>query len=209
MLPVPNPTQHQKTKNSMNLPAIKSLLPESIFNRLPEVIKRYEINTPKRLAHFISQCGHESGGFKVFTENLNYSAEGLLKTFPKYFNAETAAASARKPERIANRVYANRMSNGNEESGDGWKFRGRGCIQLTGRANYTAYDQAVPENVLENPDLVAGALALDSAGWFWKTNGLNKIADAGDVTAVTKRVNGGTHGLADRQSRYSALIALL
>jgi putative chitinase len=145
----------------------------------------------------------------VFTENLNYSAEGLLKTFPKYFNAETAAASARKPERIANRVYANRMSNGNEESGDGWKFRGRGCIQLTGRANYTAYDQAVPENVLENPDLVAGALALDSAGWFWKTNGLNKIADAGDVTAVTKRVNGGTHGLADRQSRYSALIALL
>jgi putative chitinase len=193
----------------MNLPAIKSLLPESIFNRLPEVIKRYEINTPKRLAHFISQCGHESGGFKVFTENLNYSAEGLLKTFPKYFNAETAAASARKPERIANRVYANRMSNGNEESGDGWKFRGRGCIQLTGRANYTAYDQAVPENVLENPDLVAGALALDSAGWFWKTNGLNKIADAGDVTAVTKRVNGGTHGLADRQSRYSALIALL
>jgi putative chitinase len=193
----------------MNLPAIKSLLPESIFNRLPEVIKRYEINTPKRLAHFLSQCGHESGGFKVFTENLNYSAEGLLKTFPKYFNAETAAASARKPERIANRVYANRMSNGNEESGDGWKFRGRGCIQLTGRANYTAYDQAVPENVLENPDLVAGALALDSAGWFWKTNGLNKIADAGDVTAVTKRVNGGTHGLADRQSRYSALIALL
>lgn len=209
MLPVPNPTQHQKTKNSMNLPAIKSLLPESIFNRLPEVIKRYEINTPKRLAHFISQCGHESGGFKVFTENLNYSAEGLLKTFPKYFNAETAAASARKPERIANKVYANRMSNGNEESGDGWKFRGRGCIQLTGRANYTAYDQAVPENVLENPDLVAGALALDSAGWFWKTNGLNKIADAGDVTAVTKRVNGGTHGLTDRQSRYSALIALL
>jgi putative chitinase len=209
MLPVPNPTQHQKTKNSMNLPAIKSLLPESIFNRLPEVIKRYEINTPKRLAHFISQCGHESGGFKVFTENLNYSAEGLLKTFPKYFNAETAAAYARKPERIANKVYANRMSNGNEESGDGWKFRGRGCIQLTGRANYTAYDQAVPENVLENPDLVAGALALDSAGWFWKTNGLNKIADAGDVTAVTKRVNGGTHGLADRQSRYSALIALL
>jgi putative chitinase len=209
MLPVPNPTQHQKTKNSMNLPAIKSLLPESIFNRLPEVIKRYEINTPKRLAHFLSQCGHESGGFKVFTENLNYSAEGLLKTFPKYFNAETAAASARKPERIANKVYANRMSNGNEESGDGWKFRGRGCIQLTGRANYTAYDQAVPENVLENPDLVAGALALDSAGWFWKTNGLNKIADAGDVTAVTKRVNGGTHGLADRQSRYSALIALL
>jgi putative chitinase len=101
------------------------------------------------------------------------------------------------------------MSNGNEESGDGWRFRGRGCIQLTGRANYTAYDQAVPENVLENVDLVAGAMALDSAGWFWKTNGLNRIADAGDVTAVTKRVNGGTHGLADRQSRYNALIKLL
>jgi putative chitinase len=190
----------------MNLQAIKPLLPESIFNRLPEVISRYQINTPKRLAHFLSQCGHESGGFKAFSENLNYSAEGLLKTFPKYFNAETAAAYARKPERIANRVYANRMSNGNEESGDGWKFRGRGCIQLTGRANYTAYDQAVPENVLVNPDLVAGAMALDSAGWFWRTNGLNQIADTGDVTAVTKRVNGGTHGLADRQSRYDALI---
>jgi putative chitinase len=190
----------------MDLQAIKPLLPESIFNRLPEVISRYQINTPKRLAHFLSQCGHESGGFKAFSENLNYSAEGLLKTFPKYFNAETAAAYARKPERIANRVYANRMSNGNEESGDGWKFRGRGCIQLTGRANYTAYDQAVPENVLVNPDLVAGAMALDSAGWFWRTNGLNQIADTGDVTAVTKRVNGGTHGLADRQSRYDALI---
>jgi putative chitinase len=193
----------------MNLPAIKPLLPESIFNRLPEVMKRYEINTPKRLAHFLSQCGHESGGFRVFSENLNYSTEGLLKTFSKYFDAKTAAEYARKPERIANRVYASRMANGNEASGDGWRFRGRGLIQLTGRANYTAYDKAVSENVLENPDLVAGALALDSAGWFWHTNGLNKIADAGDVTAVTKRVNGGTHGLADRQSRYNAIIQLI
>ena len=172
-------------------------------------MKRYEINTPKRLAHFLSQCGHESGGFRVFSENLNYSTEGLLKTFSKYFDAKTAAEYARKPERIANRVYASRMANGNEASGDGWRFRGRGLIQLTGRANYTAYDKAVSENVLENPDLVAGALALDSAGWFWHTNGLNKIADAGDVTAVTKRVNGGTHGLADRQSRYNAIIQLI
>jgi putative chitinase len=193
----------------MDIQPIKTLLPESIFNRLPEVMKRYEINTPKRLAHFLSQCGHESGGFKVFSENLNYSAEGLVKIFGKYFKAETAAAYARKPERIANKVYANRMANGNEESGDGWKFRGRGLIQLTGRANYTAYDKAVPENVLENPDLVAGVLALDSAGWFWNTNGLNKISDAGDVTAVTKRVNGGTHGLVDRQKRYDAFIQLL
>jgi putative chitinase len=193
----------------MDIQPIKPLLPESIFNRLPEVMKRYEINTPKRLAHFLSQCGHESGGFKLFSENLNYSAEGLVKIFGKYFNAETAPAYARKPERIANKVYANRMANGNEESGDGWKFKGRGLIQLTGRANYTAYDKAVPESVLENPDLVAGVLALDSAGWFWNTNGLNKIADAGDVTAVTKRVNGGTHGLADRQSRYDAFIKLL
>ena len=193
----------------MDIQPIKPLLPESIFNRLPEVMKRYEINTPKRLAHFLSQCGHESGGFKLFSENLNYSAEGLVKIFGKYFNAETAPAYARKPERIANKVYANRMANGNEESGDGWKFRGRGLIQLTGCANYTAYDKAVPESVLENPDLVAGVLALDSAGWFWNTNGLNKISDAGDVTAVTKRVNGGTHGLADRQSRYDAFIKLL
>jgi putative chitinase len=193
----------------MDIQPIKTLLPESIFNRLPEVMKRYEINTPKRLAHFLSQCGHESGGFKVFSENLNYSAEGLVKIFGKYFKPETAPAYARKPERIANKVYANRMANGNEESGDGWKFKGRGLIQLTGRANYTAYDKAVTENVLDNPDLVAGVLALDSAGWFWNTNGLNKIADAGDVTAVTKRVNGGTHGLADRQSRYDAFIKLL
>jgi putative chitinase len=193
----------------MDIQPIKPLLPESIFNRLPEVIKRYEINTPKRLAHFISQCGHESGGFKVFSENLNYSAEGLLKTFPKYFNAETAAAYARKPERIANRVYGNRMGNGDEASGDGWKYRGRGCIQLTGKSNYSLYNNAVPENVVASPDLVSGSLALDSAGWFWDKNKLNALSDTGTVEQITRRVNGGQHGLTDRKNRYNQIILML
>lgn len=193
----------------MNLNAIRSLLPDVIFGQLDEVIAKYQINTPKRMAHFLAQCGHESGGFRTFVENLNYSADGLLKTFPKYFTKELATAYARKPELIANRVYASRMGNGDEKSGDGWKYRGRGAIQLTGKNNYTAFDKDVSDNILANPDLVASRYALESAGWFWNTNGLNRIADNGDVTAVTRRVNGGTHGLADRQKRFDQLIKLL
>ena len=155
-------------------------------------------------AHFFGQCAHESGNFKVFSENLNYSDKGLNGIFKKYFpTIASTAGYARKPEKIANKVYANRMGNGPEASGDGWKFRGRGPIQLTGKDNYTAFAAAVQRpDVLKNPDLVAGELAFESALWFFRKNGLLAIADKGVtdalITQITKRVNGGTHGLDDR-----------
>lgn len=160
--------------------------------------------TNNQAAHFFGQCAHESGGFKVFSENLNYSAQGLQGIFKKYFpNAAVAAQYARKPEKIANKVYGNRMGNGPESSGDGWKYRGRGPIQLTGKDNYTAFAKDIGRpDVLTNPDLVVGELAFESALWFFRKNGLLAIADKGVtdavITQITKRVNGGTHGLDDR-----------
>ena len=160
--------------------------------------------TGNQAAHFFGQCAHESGNFKVFSENLNYSADGLTKIFKKYFPTLAAAQGyARKPEKIANKVYANRMGNGPEASGDGWKFRGRGPIQLTGKDNYTAFANDIGRpDVLTNPDIVATELAFESALWFFRKNGLLAVADKGVSTAVitqiTKRVNGGTHGLDDR-----------
>lgn len=155
-------------------------------------------------AHFFGQCAHESGNFKVFSENLNYSADGLTKIFKKYFpSLAVAQPYARKPEKIANKVYANRMGNGPESSGDGWKFRGRGPIQLTGKSNYTQFAQDIGRpDVLTNPDIVATELAFESALWFFNKNNLFAIADKGVSDAVigqiTRRVNGGTHGLDDR-----------
>jgi len=163
----------------------------------------YKLST-SGAAHFFGQCAHESGGFKTFQENLNYSADGLTKIFKKYFPSLAAAQSyARKPERIANKVYANRMGNGPESSGDGWKFRGRGPIQLTGKSNYTLFAADVGRpDVLTNPDIVATELAFESALWFFRKNNLFAIADKGVsdavITQITKRVNGGTHGLDDR-----------
>ena len=161
--------------------------------------------TNNQAAHFFGQCAHESGGFKVFSENLNYSADGLNKIFPKYFikAGRNAALYARKPEKIANVVYAGRMGNGPEASGDGWRYRGRGPIQLTGKDNYTAFAKDIGRpDVLTNPDLVVGELAFESALWFFRKNGLLAIADKGVtdavITQITKRVNGGTHGLDDR-----------
>ena len=160
--------------------------------------------TNSQAAHFFGQCAHESGNFKVFSENLNYSADGLTKIFKKYFpTVASTAGYARKPEKIANKVYANRMGNGPESSGDGWKFRGRGPIQLTGKDNYTAFAAAIGRpDILTNPDIVAGELAFESALWFFRKNGLLEVANKGVSTAVitqiTKRVNGGTHGLDDR-----------
>jgi putative chitinase len=160
--------------------------------------------TNNQAAHFFGQCAHESGNFKVFSENLNYSADGLSKIFTKYFPTVAAATPyARKPEKIANKVYASRMGNGAEASGDGWKFRGRGPIQLTGKDNYTAFAAAVGRpDVLTNPDLVVGELAFESALWFFRKNNLLAVADKGVtdaiITQITKRVNGGTHGLDDR-----------
>lgn len=193
----------------MNTARLIDLLPPAVMAELQSVITRFEINTPRRLAHFLSQCGHESGGFKRTVENLNYSAEGLLRTFPRHFTTELAAQYARQPERIANRVYRSRMSNGDEASGDGWRFRGRGYIQLTGRANYTAFNRFVTDDVVANPDLVATRHPLLSAGWFWHTNKLNALADVGTVEQVTRRVNGGTHGLDDRTARFNRILPLL
>ena len=198
----------------MNLEKLKGHVPDRVIEQIPEVMQKFGVNTPLRLAHFLAQCGHESGGFKLTQENLNYSAKGLMGIFKKYFPTEALAnAYARKPEKIANRVYASRMGNGAEASGEGYKFRGRGYIQLTGKQNYTAFDATVPESIVDNPDLVATKYPLASAAWFWSKNGLNAIADTGSstevVTKITKRVNGGTIGLADRIKHFKEYHTLL
>jgi putative chitinase len=162
--------------------------------------------TPERAAHFFAQTGHETGDFKVYNENLNYSAQGLQGIFGKYFPGNLEESYARQPEKIANRVYASRMGNGDEKSGDGWKFRGRGAIQLTGKDNYTQFSKHInkPE-ILTNPDLVATEYSFESALFFFDKNKLWSICDQGvndaAILALTKRVNGGTHGLADRQAK--------
>ncbi|HMS90940.1 MAG TPA: glycoside hydrolase family 19 protein [Candidatus Absconditabacterales bacterium] len=160
--------------------------------------------TPERGAHFFGQTEHETGGFKLFVENLNYSADGLKKIFPKYFPGNMADLYARQPEKIANRVYASRMGNGDEKSGDGFKFRGRGALQLTGKDNYTTFAQHLQKpEILTNPDLVATLYAFESAMFFFDKNKLWSICDQGvndaTILALTKRVNGGTHGLDDRE----------
>ena len=198
----------------MNLEKLKGHIPDSVIAQLPDVISTYKIDTALRLAHFLAQTGHESAQFKAVSENLNYGAKGLRGIFGKYFPTDAlAAAYERKPEKIANKVYASRMGNGDEASGDGYKYRGRGYIQLTGKDNYKAFDATVPEDITANPDLVATQYPLLSAAWFWKKNGLNAIADKGAddaaVTAVTKRVNGGTIGLPDRIKHFKEYHALL
>jgi len=162
--------------------------------------------TPIRAAHFFAQTSHETGGFKAFSENLNYSAQGLQGIFGKYFPGNLEESYARQPEKIANRVYADRMGNGNEASGDGWKFRGRGALQLTGKANYEAFAKYLGNNeVMENPDLVATKYSFESAMFFFERNKLWAICDQGindaAILALTKRINGGTHGLEDRKAK--------
>ena len=197
----------------MNLDKLKGHVPDSVIKQIPEVAEKFGVNTPLRLAHFLAQTGHESGGFKITTENLNYSAKGLANIFKKYFTPESAAEYQRKPEKIANIVYANRMGNGNQASGDGYKVRGRGFIQLTGKTNYQAFDKTVEDNIEANPDLVATKYPLLSAAWFWSKNGLNTIADQGNttevVTKITKKVNGGTIGLEDRVKHFKEFHQLL
>lgn len=166
----------------------------------------YKLNR-NRAAHFFAQTAHESGGFKAFSENLNYGAKGLRGIFGKYFPTDALArAYERQPMKIANRVYANRMGNGDESSGDGWKFRGRGALQLTGKSNYQAFaDYIGRPDVMDNPDLVAGELCFESALWFFDKNKLWGICDQGingsAILALTKRINGGTHGLDDRTAK--------
>jgi len=198
----------------MNLTKLNKALPVGVSEQIPSIIDKFKIDTPLRLAHFLAQCAHESGGFKFTKENLNYSADGLLKTFPKYFkDIETANKYARKADSIANRVYGNRMGNDDEASGDGSKFKGRGYIQLTGKQNYSSFDKFVDENILEQPELVATKYPMLSAAWFWDSRKLNSISDAGSsddvVIKVTKLVNGGTHGLADRLSKFKTFYSLL
>jgi putative chitinase len=198
--------------------AVRQLIPkvknfDEWYNNLLNILPEYDIDTPKRVAAFMAQCGHESGGFTLMQENLNYSAKGLVGTFKKYFPTEAHAKPyERKPEMIANRVYANRMGNGDEASGEGWYFRGRGIVQITGKNNYTKCSQSLFEsNVLvENPDLLLEVeYAIHSACWFWSAARLNELADVGDIKTMTKRINGGFIGLEDRINHYNHAIEIL
>ena len=198
----------------MNTTPVLNILPSSVNSELPLVIETFKIDTPLRLSHFLGQCAHESGNWKFTEENLNYSKEALMSVFRKYFPNEAIASQyARNPEKIANRAYASRMNNGDEDSGDGWKFRGRGYIQLTGKNNYSLFNNFVDEDLVKEPDLVKTKYPLLSAAWFWDTNKLNSLADTGDteevVTQITRRVNGGTHGLADRISKFNSYYSKL
>ena len=185
-------------------------IPE-LFVSLEKVLPKYEITTVERVAAFLAQCGHESLDFTVLQENLNYGAKGLLGLFKKYFPNEALAKQyERKPEKIANKIYANRMGNGPEESGDGWAHRGRGAIQLTGKLNYQAFANSIGLT-LEDAITYCATMdgAIESACWFWQKNKLNVIADKKDVLAMTKKINGGTIGLEDRKKHYEHNIEVL
>lgn len=188
---------------------LKEMLPrnpyiDNWYKAVNEILPEYDINTPKRVAAFLAQCAHESGGFIFLKENLNYKAASLRKVFPKYFPTdELAAQYANKPEKIANRVYANRMGNGDEASGDGWRYCGRGLIQLTGKDNYTFFAASIEVPIQEATEyLETFEGAVQSACFFWDQNNLNQWADKGDILTLTKRINGGTIGLEDRIKHY-------
>jgi putative chitinase len=195
----------------LNLDKLKGHVPDSVISQIPETATKFKIDTPLKLAHFLAQCGHESAGFKVVNENLNYSVDGLKKIFPKYFPGNLSESYARNPEKIASKVYGGRMGNGPEETKEGYKFRGRGYIQLTGKDNYTAFGKAINEDILSNPDLVSSKYPLLSAAWFFSKNCLGKCVDDSDatVTSVTKCVNGGTIGLPDRLKHFKEYHKLL
>ena len=195
---------------------LKQLLPKNPYidqwhHALSQLLPDYEINTPQRIAAFIAQCAHESGNFIFLSENLNYKAESLVKIFSKYFkDIETAKQYEKQPAKIANKIYADRMGNGNEASGDGFKYRGRGLIQLTGKTNYTWFAASLeitPEEAAEYTQTFEGA--AQSACWFWETNKLNDWADKGDIEKMTKIINGGTIGLEDRKKHYAHALHVL
>jgi putative chitinase len=198
----------------LKLQNLKGHIPDAVIAMIPAVAQKFQIDSALRLAHFLAQCGHESGGFRLTKENLNYSAKGLNGIFKKYFpTLESALPYERKPEKIANKVYGGRMGNGPEASGDGAKFCGRGYIQLTGKDNYTAFGKSIGEDVCANPQIVAEKYALLSAAWFFNKNKLHTMADGGAsdavVTSITKRVNGGTIGLPDRIKHFKEYYNLL
>lgn len=192
---------------------LNQVLPSKVYESLLPVVIEFKIDSINRLAHFISQCSHESNNFTRVEENLNYSEEALLKIFPKYFTPKLAEDYARKPKFIANKIYADRMGNGSEMSNDGWNYRGRGYIQLTGKQNYISFDKVCTDNIVANPDLVATKYPLVSAAWFWKINGLNELADRGSdaetISKITKRVNGGSIGLSDRIIKFNKILGVL
>jgi putative chitinase len=180
------------------------------FDALSQALPDYDIDTPQRIAAFLAQCAHESGNFRAIKENLNYKAESLCKVWPRYFNAGNAAQYAHNQEAIANRAYGGRMGNGPEESGDGWKFCGRGLIQLTGRSNYQAFADSLQISIDDASEyLKTFEGCVQSACWFWEANNLNQYADNGDILTMTKRINGGTLGLEDRQKHYTHALHVL
>ena len=184
------------------LPQAKRANLEKFVEGINETFEHFEINTPSRCAMFLAQTAHESGNFSATQENLNYAAKALMAFWPKKF-AGVAEQYERKPEKIANRAYCDRMGNGNEQSGDGYKYRGRGVIQLTGKDNYRACGKALGMDLVSEPDQVAeNPVAVLSAGWYWDTRKLNQWADKDDVATVTKKINGGTIGLADRTQYF-------
>jgi putative chitinase len=212
--PVAAPAAPIANSGNLKLANLKGHIPDAVIAMIPDTAAKFGINTPLRLAHFLAQCGHESGGFRATQENLNYSAKGLMGIFKKYFpTSALAAAYERQPAKIAARVYGGRMGNGAEATGEGYKFRGRGYIQLTGKENYTAFGKSIGEDMTANPDKVAAQYALLSAAWFFSKNNLHKIADEGAsdlvVTKITKRVNGGTIGLPDRIKHFKEYYKLL
>lgn len=178
---------------------------------LVKVLPEYNIDTPHRIAAFVAQCAHESGEFTTLKENLNYRATSLVRVWPRSFpNITIANQYANKPEAIANRTYANRMGNGSEASGDGWKYSGKGLIQLTGKTNYQAFADSIDTDLSEISDyLLTFEGAVQSAAFFWETNNLNALADVGDILTMTKRINGGTLGLDDRLAQYNSAIQIL
>ena len=203
----------ESVSGTLNIDKLKGHIPDSVLLQIPDTAKKFNITNNLRLAHFLAQCSHESGGFKAISENLNYSADGLKKIFGKYFPGNLNESYARQPEKIAARVYGGRMGNGDESTKEGYKFRGRGYIQLTGKLNYVNFTKFIGEDCVSNPDLVANKYPLASAAFFFDSNKLWSICDQGSsdeiVTKVTKRVNGGTIGLPDRIKHFKEYYNLL
>jgi putative chitinase len=199
------------TKNHLKeiLPSIPYL--DEWYDALSKVLPEYDITTPQRVAAFIAQCAHESGGFKALKENLNYQAASLCRVWPRLFpTMEIANQYAHKPEMIANRAYGNRMGNGDEASGDGYRYCGRGLIQLTGKDNYTAFAESIETPIEELPEYLSTFEgAVQSAAYFWSENNLNQYADSGDILTMTKRINGGTLGIEDRKKHYAHALHVL
>jgi putative chitinase len=198
----------------MDITKLQDNIPADIYSQIQGVADTFSINSNERLAHFLGQCNHESGGFTVFLENLNYSGSALWALFHTHFETSAEAETfARQPERIANRIYASRMGNSDEDSGDGWRYRGKGCIQLTGKSNHDAFFSTMDLDSNTDPMLICTNYPLLSAAWFWNQHNLNNVADNGidtaTITTITKKINGGTLGLDDRAAKTNSYFALL